>query len=70
MADEYRKVEVPEGSEISTDNMHDALQEHIKNCAQCKEAISQTGRHMSGKLGTRTRMCGEYLKIVQYFATL
>lgn len=68
MSDKFQKVPVPEGSVVSTDTQHEALQEHIATCAQCKEAISQTGKHMSGKIGTRTKMCEEYLKIVGFFA--
>ena len=66
----YEPVPVPEGSDISTDAQHEALQAHIVKCEQCKSAISQTGRHMTDqRIGTRTKMCGEYLKLVGYFAT-
>lgn len=70
LVSEWEPVPVPEGSEISTDAQHEALQEHIARCDQCKTAIEQSGRHMSDlRIGTRTKMCSEYLKIVRYFAT-
>lgn len=75
-ASEYRPVEIPEGSEISSDAQHQAVQIHIKDCAQCKEAISQSGRHVtsdysskSGEFGLRTKMCEKYLQIIAWFAS-
>lgn len=74
--EKYCPVEIPEGSEISTDAQHEAVQLHIKNCIQCQEAISQTGRHVtsdyssrSGEFGTRTRMCDRYLEIILWFSS-
>lgn len=63
----YEPVEVPPGSEISTDPMHEAVQIHIAGCTQCKEAID----HQAGgtaKFGTRTGMCQEYLHVILMFS--
>lgn len=71
----WEPIPVPEGSEISTDTMHETLQAHIAGCDQCKKAISETGRHMtsdyssrSSEFGQRTRMCQKYLDLVMAFA--
>jgi len=66
---DWEPVPVPEGSDVSTDAQHEALQAHIAKCEQCKTAVENSGRHMDARIGTRTKMCGEYLKIVRYFAT-
>lgn len=62
----YEPVPVPPGSEISTDPMHEAVQIHIRDCTQCKEAID--AQVSNPKFGTPTKMCGEYLKIVLMFS--
>lgn len=67
MSDDYQKIPVPEGSIISTDTMHETLQDHIASCGQCKNAIDKSGRDMTHEFGKRTKMCTEYLKIVQMF---
>lgn len=66
MGRKYEPVQVPPGSEISTDPMHEAVQIHIAGCMQCKEAIdAQTS---TSKFGTPTKMCEEYLKIILMFS--
>lgn len=63
----YEPVPVPPGTEISTDPQHEAVQIHIKDCAQCKEAIDNQAGNRS-KFGERTEMCQEYLKIILMFS--
>lgn len=63
----YEPVPAPPGSEISTDPMHEAIQIHIKDCMQCKEAIDRQGG-TNAKFGERTGMCQEYLHIILMFS--
>lgn len=59
-------VPVPEGSMISTDVQHEALQAHIAGCRQCTDAVAHSG---IAPMGTRTSMCSEYMQIIQFFAS-
>lgn len=59
MTREYDPVPVPEGSIISTDVKHEVLQEHIKTCDQCRDAVTTR----PAKFGQPTKMCQEYLKL-------
>jgi hypothetical protein len=47
-----------------TDTLDIAVQEHIAKCRQCQAGIKDNPRGF----GQKTKMCPEYLNIVQMFA--
>ena len=59
-------VPIPEGSMISTDTLHEAVQAHIAQCAQCSDQVSRSG---PAPMGTKSGMCGEYFNIIKFFAS-
>lgn len=65
---DYQKVPVPEGSIISSDAQHEALQNHIEKCGQCQNAIARSGKDIS--VAAKTKMCDEYLRLIRMFATM
>lgn len=58
-------VPLPDGTPRDTDALHEAVQFHIKDCRQCREAIASGGPRAFGQ---KSRMCAEYFQLIEFFA--
>lgn len=66
MINEGEYVPVPPGASRDSDVQHQVLQDHVKDCRECTEAIRKGAPR---GFGQASPMCKTYKDIIEMFAT-